>query len=162
MSYQRTGRPPINRLAGILGVASVWTVDPTNLVRCTDGNFENMTGEGTKNVAAWTQAGQLDFDLLGVYSLLVRGKFRLRNNDAGGSKVNFYLYGSIDGATWVPTDPVKDQTALSITLTNQVADLFLNAFLRARYIRIQWFSAGNACIVSGAVWEIEALDFGLT
>jgi hypothetical protein len=151
---------PIDRLAGVLGVASVWTVNPTNLERCTDGNWGNMTGEGSKAVAGWTEAGRIVFDMGAVYNVFVRAKVRLRNNIVAGDNVVFNLSGSEDGIIYYQNLTGGNATATRYVI-NSFGDIYIEGFVRGRYLRLSWESNVNAGTIGGAVWEIQAIDLGI-
>jgi hypothetical protein len=122
----------------------------------------NMTGEGSKNIAAWAEAGRIDFDMGAIYNVIVNAKLRIRNNDAAGSDVIVWLQSSEDGITYTQfyCGAVGDQF-WKLTVTNTFYDGLLQGFAHGRYIRLTWFASTNACTVSGAVWEIQAIHLGL-
>lgn len=150
----------VNRLRGVLGVASVWTTNPTFLARCTDGDQGNMTGEGSKAVAAWTQVGQLDFDMGTIYNVHFRMKHRVRSAFVGNNTIEVWAFVSEDNATWF-TIFREPNHFLAWILNNTYVDGFSDFFGRCRYLRLQWYNGANATTISAAIYEIQALDYGV-
>lgn len=150
-----TWRVGPNRLAGILGVASLWGVDPTVLARCTDGDWATPTGTGTKVLGAAGYYGQIDFDMGAVYNVIITMKLLYGNTIVGGGDVGIYLSIS-EGAGYYlcpgQFDPLADAWAVNFD-----SIVYLIAFARARNIRLAWHGDG-AGTWNGAVYEIEAIQ----
>ena len=152
---------PVNRLAGVLGVASVWGVNPTNLAFCTDGNWLNMTGLGSKVVAAGTEAGRIVFDMGAVYNVHLRMKIQIGNNIVAGDNAYLKCNCSEDNITYVPAE-TSGNNLLTTWMPNTTKTIFVNAFVRGRYIQLIWLaSTASGGTIFGAVWEIEAIDLGI-
>lgn len=149
----------INRLRGITPTAAIWDVNPTNLDRCTDMNWLNMTGVGNKNVGAWAEVGNLKFDMGAIYNVLVRAKYLLGNNVVGGANCVLEIEGSEDDATYYETPANAYHVVKSIA--NTQVTYFTVAFIRGRYLILRWRSYDVAGIFYGAVWEVQAIDHGL-
>lgn len=162
MTWPGGGYPSrlVNRLAGITPVAATWGVDPTLLARCTDDNWANQTGIGNKVVGAWAEVGRLTFDMGAVYNVFFRGKVLIGNNVAGGADCYLLFYGSEDDITYYYA-PIHTNYSVVYELYNDNRIIFINCFLRARYVRIMWRSAGTAGTFYGAVNEVQAIDVGL-
>lgn len=151
---------PINRLRDILGVATVWAVDPTNLVRCTDDEWDVATGIGNDVLLGAGQFGQLDFDMGAIHNVEIRCKFLFGNNVGGGAEDHLIILGSEDGVNYYPIDSgyygrTAHQWMANVNLTE-----FTCGFVRARYIRLT-FHANGAGTFYGAIYEIQAVDDGL-
>lgn len=149
----------IDRLRGIIPTASVWDVNPTNLDRCTDRNWLNTTGIGNKVVGAWADVGFLEFDMGGVFNVVVRAKYLLGNNVGAGANCVLMIQGSEDNITWYETPAGQYHVVKSIA--NSQVTYFTIAFVRARYLRLRWRSESVGGTFYGAVWEIQAIDHGL-
>ena len=157
MPFEVVGKP-INRLRGVVPVPSIWDVNPTNLERCTDGDWANQTGVGNKVLVGGGHYGQLLFDMGAAYSVLVRGKILIGNSDAGGIYV--CLYGSEDGVNYYTFPGYSYELLMWYMVPPGSVTIFIEAFLRARYIKLLWIGECNGTWY-GAVSEIEAIDFNI-
>ena len=89
-----------NVLRGILGVASGWDTDPTNLANMTDGDLATVTGTGSKVVWVAEDYGRIVFDLGSIKTVLVGGRVGIWST-AGG--ITAYVESSDDNVNWKRT-----------------------------------------------------------
>ena len=147
---------PINRLAGVLGVASGWTTVPTNLERCTDDDWATPTGTGSIDMGGGGVCGDLDFDMGAVFNVHVRFKVMYGNTVVGGVDEYFRVKGSIDNVNFYECRG----TYTVNTLENEERIIFGEAFVHARYLQLE-HQASAAGVSKFAAYEIQAIDCGV-
>lgn len=147
-------RTIINRLRGIIPTTSVWGVTPTNLERCTDGDWDTPTGTGTTIMGAAGALGILDFDMGAVYNVLLRLKVGMWMTASNIRVISYYW----DGAAWQYT-----WGDYNLCLGWEVAEgIKFNVvpFARTSRIRLQFYAIG-AMTGNVRVYEVEAIDIGI-
>jgi len=149
---------PINRLTGVLGVASTWGVAPTNLALCTDDDWVNGTGIGTVLLGAYAVGGLITWDMGQVFNVCVRMKFLLGHDNALGGNARLFIGASDDGIFY--NDAARLECTSARYFANNTELLFTDAFVRGRYVQTR-MGTEVAATVSFAVYEIQAIDFGL-
>lgn len=147
--------PVKNRAKGKLPVATTWDVNPTNLANATDGDFDTVTGTGSRVLGAGGNLGFLTIDLGAVYNVFLRGKFGMWSTV--GNVFSYFLT-SDDGVTyrqtsWYFVSRVLAQIAEYVSFTYVV-------FARARYIQVL-FSGDVAMTGYVKIYELQAIDFGI-
>lgn len=147
--------PPImpqNILRGIVPVASVWDVDPTNLQNCTDGDFATVTGTGSKVMGGAGTYGYLLFDLGSQKTIL----FALRAglwSTAG--IVASYIDSSDDDITYRLSDRTLAYfSAAAEKITDSSAQILTGRFFRLR-MSVSAAATCYAKIYEVAAWELR-------
>jgi len=149
-----TDKPPINRLRGVIPTADTFDTNPSNLERCTDGDWNNPTGTGTKTTVAAGNIGRLFFDLGRVYNFHLRLKVGMWR-DAGS--LHLYIYHSEDGVTYRAAS--ERPIATSAAAAEQIRFCHIE-FVRTRYLRLDFY--GTVAMTGNVkIYEVEALDLGL-
>lgn len=147
--------PIVNRAKGKLPVATVWDTDPTALANATDGDFDTVTGTGSKVVVGAAELGRITIDLGAVYNVHLRGKFGMWST---AGNVSFVIFYSDDDVTYRYTTWLVPSTAIA-----QVAEYILFnqiEFARARYIRVTFLS--NVAMTGYVkIYEVQAIDLGI-
>lgn len=160
MTYQRTsGYIPsyLNRIRGVLGVASIWTTDPTTLANATDNDWSTATGIGSKNLVGDADFGRIIWDLGAIFNLDVRAKISIGNTIGGGAIDSVQLSGSEDGGTYYDSYGGSYENIVQHYVANTDYILFTHGFVRGRYVRMT-FHGSAAGTHHGVVYEIQCVD----
>lgn len=143
-----------NLLEDVLGVASLWDTDPSNLINATDGEPSNPTGTGLNTVGEAGTYGRVTFDLGSEKTVLIRAKVGV---SASSGTVSLYVDPSDDGSIF---DNTKNGLIGSVSGTSEVVvRQNLAVILTARYISLR-FNASGAADCTGKIYEISAYDLG--
>lgn len=145
------GPPLINVALGILPTASTFDTNPTNLDRITDGDFETVTGWGSKVVGSPSWIGYITIDLGSVKKLLMCARVGIYST-AGAIQVVQSC--SDDGVNFRVLTADCNQTSVTEVIVGTRA-----FFAYARYVRIGIY-AGSACTGYARFYEILVFDLG--
>lgn len=163
----QVGSKPINRLAGILGVASGFNTDPTNLAYATDEDWSTATGLGSNtNVAAWNLSpGVIKFDMGAIYTVHLFTLFTIGGTYVS-QNVNVYFSASMDDSTYYPCELVAGTSlgvSIGIYLGNSSQTAFFSTIFHGRYLKVQASSigCGNISTLRLGITEIQAIDLGV-
>ncbi len=88
---------PKDLIAGVTPTLDEWTVDPTDAEKTTDGDISTFCTSGTKVAAGGYQYGIMEWDLGGLYHILLGGLMRA-SVTAGTVVVYTYFW---DGSAWI-------------------------------------------------------------
>jgi len=142
---------PDNALRGILGVASGWGTDPTNLANATDGDIDTVTGTGEKVMGGSGNYGIITFDLGSVKTVMVGGRFGL-----WGTAGTQYIFPetSDDNITW---HSAWYEMIRRAAVAEQISESYF-MFMAGRYIRLRFYtniaSTAYAKIYEVMAWEL--------
>lgn len=148
--------PIRNRAKGRLPVAATWDVNPTNLANATDGDFDTVTGTGSKAILGIAELGRITMDLGAAYSVNVRAKLGMWST-AGNVYVT--LYYSVDNIAWYNAFMGGAFTQVVGNVAEYIVGCNLQ-FVRARYIRLQ-FVGSVAQTGYVKIYEVQAIDLGI-
>lgn len=147
---------PLNKLAGILGVASVFDTNPTLLERCTDADYTLWTGEGIKSLAGVNgEVGRIVFDMGANYPVCVLVWLN-PHRASGDGTITLSLESSSDGITYAG--------GVSAGISGIAGDLLRDSypgFCYGRYIRLRFTTASvtvNPSVFHVKLAEVQAIQ----
>lgn len=129
-----------------------WNVNPSDLANSTDGSFSVPTTVG--NVVyggAYGANAYMKWDLRAICNYHISAKIVIGNNDAVGSAVRVYVYGSADDASYYVCLATQ-----SVWVQNSQAIVFIDGSFYGRFAQVVWGNDATPCTVYGGVYEITA------
>lgn len=150
MPFSRTGflGKDNNVLRGILGVASVFGVNPANLANMTDGDLASVTGTGSKVMGAQGNWGTITFDLGSVMTVLMGARIGMWTS---ASNAFVFFESSDNNINWTATG-IEDSVVQSVAAAEQISDS-LSQILTGRYFRLRFFVFA-AATVNAKIYEV--------
>ena len=141
---------PDNALRGILGVASGWGTDPTNLANATDGDIDTVTGTGNKIMAGAGTCGYIKFDLGSVKTALVGGKIAIWST---AGTIYMYIDQSVDDITWY----LSGQPVLGRVVADENIAPPPPVLVTMRYFRLRFY-VNAASTIYAKIYEVMAWE----
>lgn len=147
---------PRNILKGVLGVASVFDTNPSNLANATDGNTANPTGEGSKVVSGAGDVGYVVFDMKKVTRVL---PFLRTGTKTTASTISVYL----DACDANPETPSNWRLGVTNYATGSTVEMIKDLVMspvEGRYLRVR-FSVAASATGTGKIYEMAAYELGV-
>lgn len=145
---------PRNVLRGVVPTQDTFTTIPTNLERCTDGDYTTATGAGSKVMDGSGTFGNLIFDMGSIKTVLVGARVGMW---ADKGTTTLYISGSDDNITYrVISNSSQSHTATS----ESIRDGSFPTIFNCRYIRLT-FSTSTASTPQMKIYQVTAHELGV-